>query len=334
VPPRPEGASALRTLRTWPRRSLAHLPTPLVRAERLETELGVRRLYLKMDAETGFALGGNKVRKLEMELAPSRLEGITDLVTAGAPQSNHCRVTAAAAARFGLGCVLVVNGSTPERPTGNARLHELFGAKIVPVAERSDREAKMEEVADRIRDEGGRARVVPIGASTGLGSLGYALAADELMVQLDATSDGCEETRLFVSSSSGGTLAGLVLGLALLRREDVHVYAVSADSPAEELRRTALELASDGARLLAADVDTRTVRATVLDDQVGEGYGLPTTASGRATRLFGALAGVVLDPTYTAKAAAGLVAHTETDPPGPTTRLVFLHTGGAPGFLS
>lgn len=287
-----------------------------------------------MDAETGFALGGNKVRKLEMELAPQRLEGVTHLVTAGGPQSNHCRVTAAAAARFGLGCVLVVNGSATTPPTGNARLHRLFGAEIVTVATRSGRAPKMEEIADRIRNEGGRAHVVPIGASTGRGSLGYALAADELMAQLDETRDDCRETRLFVSGSSGGTLAGLVLGLALLDRGDVDVYAVSADSPADELRATALALAREGATLLEADLDVRTVRAAVLDDQVGDGYGIPTAASTRATQLFGTLAGVVLDPTYTAKAAAGLIAHTQADPPGPFTRVVFLHTGGAPGFLA
>ncbi|NIP80560.1 MAG: pyridoxal-phosphate dependent enzyme, partial [Gemmatimonadetes bacterium] len=160
-------AGALRRLESWPRWRLASLPTPLRTAGRLAGHLGVPHAYVKMDAETGFALGGNKVRKLELELAPHRLEGVTHLITAGGPQSNHCRVTAAAAARLGLGCVLVVQGPEPPRPTGNALLQRLFGAEIHTVARREDRDPGMEEVAAGLRAEGAEPLVVPIGASTG-----------------------------------------------------------------------------------------------------------------------------------------------------------------------
>ena len=295
----------------------------------------MKHLFLKMDAETGFALGGNKVRKLEFELAPDRLEGVTHLITAGGPQSNHCRVTAAAAARLGLGCVLVTQAPEPDVPTGNALLHRLFGAEIVTVERREDRAEGMEAVAGRIQAQGGTPRIVAIGASTGLGCLGYALAAWELVRQLDAeVAEEYTETVLYVSSSSGGTLAGLILGFAILARNDVHVVAVSADASADDLRNTALALAAKGAALLEADVDLDSVPLTVDDGQVGQGYGVPTAASTRALERFARTEGVVLDPTYTAKAAAGMIAAAEVTEVPDSRRVVFLHTGGAPGLLA
>lgn len=331
---------AIDRLRAWPRTHFAHLPTPLIRTERLGERLGVGNAYVKMDAETGFALGGNKVRKLEFELAPSRLEGITCLITAGGPQSNHCRVTAAAAARLGLDCVLVLNGPEPTAPTGNALLHRLFGATVVTVEDRSDRGPTMDREAERVSAGGGRALVVPIGASTGLGSLGYTLCALELLEQLDSCDDGCTETLLFVSSSSCGTLGGLVLGLALAGRTDVHLVGVSADASAEELTRTSLTLAAEGATLLGLDGSSearRSIEAVPLttdDTQVGIGYGVPTPAAEAATQDFARLEGIVLDPTYSSKAAAGMIQWMEKGGLRDGQRAVFLHTGGAPGLLA
>jgi len=327
-------AKTIERLKTWPRTPLANLPTPLVRSTRLAEHLGVDALYLKMDAETGFALGGNKVRKLEFELAPRRLEGVTCLITAGGPQSNHCRVTSAAAARFGLECILVTQGPEPTHPSGNALLHRLFGAEIVTVADRNDRTSTMDEVAARVNAEGGHAMIVPIGASTGLGSLGYALAALELTEQLDMLEDGCTRTHLFVSASSCGTLAGLLCGLALLERTDVSLYGVSADATAAELRSTSLELARASAELLGAEVDLDRIPLGTIDDQVGEGYGIPTESSDEATSDFGSLEGIVLDPTYTAKAAAGMIDWIRSNDVAPDERVVFLHTGGHPGLLA
>lgn len=333
-------------LLAWPRRELANLPTRLLRVERLGRELGLPDLYVKMDAETGFALGGNKVRKLEYELTPDRLEGVTCLITAGGPQSNHCRVTAALAAREGLDCVIVANAPAPERPSGNALLHRLFGAEIVTVPDREDRVPAMDLMARRIEAEGGRALVVPIGASTPLGSLGYARAAIELLAQLDALDDDCTHTTLFSSTSSCGTMAGLLLGLALAGRSDVDLVGVSADSPADELTESTLKIAQGGAALLAGvesgtslltpsevGIGLRNVNLTNDDREVGAGYGIPTSASMTATTLFGRLAGIVLDPTYTSKAAAGLIEWSRRERPEKGHRVVFLHTGGAPGLL-
>ncbi len=333
-------ADAIGLLRAWPRTHFAHLPTSLIRTQRLGDRLGIGNAYVKMDAETGFALGGNKVRKLEFELAPSRLEGVTCLITAGGPQSNHCRVTAAAAARLGLDCILVLNGPEPATPTGNALLHRLFGATVVTVEDRSDRAPTMDREAERVSADGGRALVLPIGASTGLGSLGYALCALELLEQLDSCDDGCVETLLFVSSSSCGTLGGLVLGLALAGRTDVCLVGVSADASAEELRRTSLALAAEGASLLGLDRSSdiaRRIDSVPLDTddtQVGMGYGLPTPAAEAATEDFARLEGIVLDPTYSSKAAAGMVHRIEETGLRDDHRAVFLHTGGAPGLLA
>ena len=326
--------AALVRLDSWPRTRLANLPTPLYRAGRLAKSLGVSPLYIKCDNETGFALGGNKVRKLEFELAPKRVRGVTCLITAGGPQSNHCRVTAAYAARAGLRCILVTQGPEPERPTGNALLQRLFGAEIVIVADRAERTARMHEIARRVESEGGRPLVVPIGASTGLGILGYAIAAAELAKQLAVVDDGRDETLLFVSASSCGTLAGLLLGFALLGRTDVRLFGVSADAPAGEIRYTTLALAREGAALLAAPVRFEGVHLETLDGQVGDGYGIPTPASREAIERFARLEGIVLDPTYTAKAAAGMMAWLAANGTSDSRRVVFLHTGGHPGLLS
>ncbi len=321
-------------LRAWPRRPLAALPTRLVPAANLAAALGdpAPDLWIKMDAETGFALGGNKVRKLELELAPDRLEGVTHLITAGGPQSNHCRVTAAAAAHLGLRCVLVLNGPEPDTPKGNARLHRLFGADIVTVKDRDGRASAMETVAAGIEAGGGRPLVVPIGASTGLGALGYARATLEIADQLE-TLPPREKTWLFTSASSCGTLGGLLLGVSLLDRRDIRLVGVSADVGAWEIRSESVRLAREGAALLGWDGEVRETALAAADEFVGEGYGIPTAAGREALDLFGRLEGVVLDPAYAAKAAAGMISWIRRGSVPPDHRVVFLHTGGHPAFL-
>ena len=328
------------------RTRLGVAPTPLVETPRLAARLGTAaKVHVKADAWTGFGLGGNKVRKLEYELAPERLQGATHLVTAGGPQSNHCRVAAAAAARLGLDCTLVVDGAPENAGRGNAALHRLFGARIVTVAERSQREAAMEAEADRIAAAGGRALVVPLGASTPRGALGYVRAAAELRSQLEGA-----QARVFVASSSGGTMAGLVLGCALLDWRP-RLVAVSADEPAERIKAMTAGLAVEAARLLCdaagsglgagpgppADLlaRTREVAAEVVatDAFVGPGYGRPTPAAEEAALLFAGNAGFVLDPVYTAKAAAAMVAWVRSRQPNEGRHVVFLHTGGHPALF-
>lgn len=325
----------MKALLDRPRTRLASLPTPLVMAPRLASALDTREILVKLDAETGFALGGNKVRKLEYELAPARLDGVDCLITAGGPQSNHCRVTAAFAARFGLRCILVVQGPLPTTPTGNHRLHHLFGAEIRDVASREERYAGMAAAAAEVEAAGGRPRVVPLGASTGHGALGYARAAHELLAQLDAfAGNPVERTLLFVPSSSAGTLAGLLLGLGLSGRTDVYPIGVSADADADELRAEAVRIAREGADVLGLDAPPELPAFQIDDARVGAGYGIPTPESEEATVLFARREGLVLDPTYTAKAAAGMIDWIRERGIAPGERCVFLHTGGHPGLLA
>lgn len=349
------------------RTPLATLPTPLLPVPALAASLrGEIDISVKADAWTGLGLGGNKVRKLEYELDPARLRSVTDLVTAGGPHSNHCRVTAAAAARLGLGCTLVVNGEPSDAARGNALLHRLLGARIVTVADREAREAAMAEEARRIADAGGRALVVAVGASTPRGALGYVRAAAELREQVGSSdgrgpqgnpepirdahpgpagSSGAPEW-IFTSSSSGGTLAGLMLGCALMGWR-VQLVGVSPDDPATKVHSAATEIALAAAPLLpqpphgpdpGADELIRRVRdvaaATLVTDAfVGPGYGKPTRAAEEATALFGARAGVILDPVYTGKAAAGLIAWVREGKVPPGAHVIFLHTGGHPALF-
>jgi D-cysteine desulfhydrase len=325
---------SLQRLRDWPRISLASLPTRLVPAKNLSASLGPQapEVLVKMDSETGFGLGGNKVRKLEMVLAPECMEGVTHLITSGGPQSNHCRVTAAAAAHLGLKCILVVNGPEAAPPTGNALLHRLFGAEIRTVGRREDRSAAGESVAREIQDSGGRPLLLPLGASTGLGALGYALAALELNAQLEAL-PGRNRTWVFVSASSCGTIGGLLLGFSLLGRTDVRLVGVSADASAFEVRSDTVRLATEGAALLEWQGELREGSLAAADEFVGQGYGIPTAASDEALELFGRTEGIVLDPVYTAKAAAGMLSWIRSGSVPEGDRVVFVHTGGHPALL-
>ncbi len=329
-------AQAFEKLQSFPRIPLAFLPTPLLPAPNLQAALGPTAppVLLKMDDWTGFALGGNKVRKLEFYLGEAQGKADT-LITCGGPQSNHCRVTAAAAAQVGMGCVLVVNGTPPDPPTGNSLLMRLFGAEIRAVARREDRAPAMEQAAQELRARGRQPMIIPLGASTPLGALGYVKAALELDRQMEERGGWpAATTWIFISSSSCGTLAGLALGLTLLGRENVRLVGVSPDISAREMTETTAQIARGSAELLGWQGEVLPGMMTADDRFVGGGYGVPTPASEEAARFFGRHAGVVLDPVYTAKAGAGLLAWVREGsiPPGDT--VLFWHTGGAPGLFA
>lgn len=330
---------ALRALDRLPHTRLANLPTPFHETPKLRAALGPRapRIWLKRDDETGFALGGNKVRKLEVVLAPHRIRDVTHLITTGGPQSNHARVTAGAAAHLGLGCILVINGEADRPPRGNALLHRLFGAEIRTVPCSDDRQDAMEAAARHVADLGGRALVIPLGASTALGALGYARAALEIEGQLDARGlwDGPGTIHLVAASSSCGTLGGLAAGFTLLGRRGLRLFGVSADVPRRKLIDDAHALAAGALELLGSD---RTVPEELIDgtdEEVGPGYGVSTDASKRATTLMARTEGVVLDPVYTAKAAAGMMRLAEgTGQVGRNDEVILLHTGGHPALFA
>ncbi len=308
-----------------PRREpLAKLPTPLLDLARLSTILGGPRLLIKRDDLGGFALGGNKVRKLEFFLADAQQAGADVLITCGGVQSNHCRVAAAAAARAGLRCLLVLSGKKPDRLTGNLLLDQLFGAELHFVEARAERAPRMEALASELGAKGLRPYVIPLGGSTPLGAYAYVDAVRELAQQCRPL--GIPVSTIVHSSSSGGTQAGLVVG-CLAEELPTRVVGISADETTDDLTR----MVNDLAQALAGQAGLpapRKDQIEVLDEYVGEGYGIPTPASEEATRLFARVEGIVLDPTYTAKAAAGLIHLIRRGRFKRDETVCFWHTGG------
>jgi L-cysteate sulfo-lyase len=256
------------------------------------------------------------VRKLERVAAEALAAGADTLVTCGGVQSNHTRATAAVAARLGLSCVVVANGAAPERATANALLRDLLGASVEYCDTREERAPRMEALADRVRARGGRPFVIPLGASTPVGAAAFASAIDEMLGQIEAPH------AIVHASSSGGTQAGLVAG-CVARGLQTRVVGVSADDPSDVLARAVQSLAS---KVLGADVASTAIE--VDDDFVGEGYGIETAASHEALRLAARTEALFLDPTYTAKAMAGLIAMVRQGRFREDETVLFWHTGG------
>ena len=324
-------ATALAALMSLPVVPLAAHSTPIDDLTRLRAALGpaAPRLLMKRDDLLSFAMGGNKVRKMQRVAAEARAAGATRLITCGGVQSNHARVTAAAGAVLGLKVTLVLNGAEPSTLTGNARLDRLFGADVRYVSTRDARAPAMTEVAHDSRAAGETPFIVPLGASTPSGALGFARGVMELA--------GVDPSPDFIvhATSSGGTQAGLIAGCALfgIRAE---VIGISADDPAASLQATVGGLIAGMAdRLGAKAASLGGDRPIEVDDtQVGEGYGQPTTASLEAAELTARTEGIVLDPVYTAKAMAGLIARIRSGHFPRAATVLFWHTGGLPGYFA
>jgi 1-aminocyclopropane-1-carboxylate deaminase/D-cysteine desulfhydrase-like pyridoxal-dependent ACC family enzyme len=316
--------------------SIAPYPTPVEELRGLRDALGGGpRLFVKRDDAIPFAFGGNKVRKMRVVLAQAREAAADTLITAGGVQSNHCRVTAAAAARHGLRCVIVANGVAPARPTANALLDALFGADVRYVARREDRMPAMDEIAQSLRRQGRRPFIVPIGASTPHGAAAFALAVGELVEQLRSDPSLPVPEVIIHSTSSGGTQAGLVAGCRI-HALDARVVGVSADDPAPALAAQVARLLEGLESLLGAAPGTLTADSTLeIDDSfVGGGYGVPTAASREALELVARTEAIVLDPTYTAKAMAGLIAYVRAGRFAADQTVLFWHTGGQVGIFA
>jgi 1-aminocyclopropane-1-carboxylate deaminase/D-cysteine desulfhydrase-like pyridoxal-dependent ACC family enzyme len=284
---------------------------------------------MKRDDLLSFGLGGNKVRKMQTVAAEAMAAGADTLITAGGLQSNHCRVTAAAGAALGLDVVLVLNGAPPAVPTANTRLDRLFGAEIRFVDAREARAPMMERVAAERRNAGRRPFVVPLGASTPTGALGFARGVVEMLA------GGARPDVIIHASSSGGTQAGLVAGAALAGMR-TRIVGVSADES-----RPSLEgivggiLAGIAEQLGASPAAVGAGTAIEVDDsQVGGGYGVPTPASTEALELVARREGILLDPVYTAKAMAGLIARVRAGEFSSGQTVLFWHTGGQVGFFA
>jgi D-cysteine desulfhydrase family pyridoxal phosphate-dependent enzyme len=313
-----------------PRVPLAILPTPLVEAPRLAARLGLLRLLVKRDDLTGLAMGGNKARKLEYDLAPTASGEFDVVLTVGGTQSNHAVLTAAAARRLGLDVKLVLGGPDMARRKGNLLLGALYGAEtcyLVDDDENDSLAAAMERWATELRVAGRRPFQVPLGGSTPHGALGYVAAMRELAAQL-----GPGRVQLVAAVGSCGTLAGLALG-ARLFLPSARVVGISVSREAGTIAARAAELAAGSAGLLGLAPLLASSDVEVHDAYRGE-YGVATEAGREAILESARLEGLLLDPVYTGKAMAGLFGLARAGLLDPEVPVVFLHTGGLPILFS
>ncbi len=309
--------------------SIGHLPTPLEPLHRLSAMLGGPELWIKRDDQTGLATGGNKTRKLEFLVADALAQEADTLISCGATQSNHARQTAAAAAKFGMACTLVLRGEEPSQAQGNLLLDRLLGAEVVwagdePLVER------MEAVADDLRAQGRRPYVVPYGGSNPLGASGYVAAMEELLAQ-------CAERDLHfdhivLASSSGGTQAGLMVGARALGYEG-RILGISVDPTADRLRQTLADLATATADRLGLGFTFAPEDFDVEDRYLGGGYAVIGDLEREAIRTLARVEGILLDPVYTGRAFGGLLDLIRQGAFGPQERVLFWHTGGIPGLF-
>ncbi|MGD8997409.1 MAG: D-cysteine desulfhydrase family protein [Anaerolineae bacterium] len=312
-----------------PRVTIAHLPTPLEPLPRLTTLLHGPELWVKRDDQTGLATGGNKTRKLEFLVADALGHKADTLITCGAAQSNHARQTAAAAAKFGLDCVLVLRGEMPAQIQGNLLIDRLVGAEVVWAGDRP-LDQRMREVGRELRDEGHQPYIVPYGGSNAVGASGYVAAMSELILQ-------CEERDLafdhiVFASSSGGTQAGLAVGVRVLRYPG-RVLGVSVEPEAGALRRTLVDLATATAEHLALELSFGSDDFAVNDDYLGGGYGVVGELEREAISTMGRTEGLLLDPVYTGRAFGGLLDMIRRGAYGGHEKVLFWHTGGTGGLF-
>jgi D-cysteine desulfhydrase family pyridoxal phosphate-dependent enzyme len=311
---------------TLPRINFAHLPTQVEAMPRLSAHLNGPQLFVKRDDQTGLGMGGNKTRKLEFVLAQALDAGAKTLITVGGIQSNHCRQTAALAAKFGLKCILVLSGEEPNSANGNLLLDDLFDASVVWTT-RDERNDALEKVFQQSAQRGEAPFLIPLGASTAVGAVGYVEAMREFVSQEQ------DFNWIIVASSSGGTQAGMVLG-AELTHWNGRILGISIDHTIEELQSTVSSLANETAALLKESVRFTMEQILVNADYLGGGYAVAGSAEVEAIKLFGKSEGLLLDPVYTGRAAAGMMDLIREGFFKQTDRVLFWHTGGAPALFA
>ncbi|MBR4551296.1 MAG: D-cysteine desulfhydrase family protein [Oscillospiraceae bacterium] len=312
----------MKPLSSFPKVSLGTFPTPIQRLDRISQLLNVN-VYVKRDDLSGLGLGGNKIRKLEYLLADARQKGAELVFTTGGAQSNHAMLTAAAAAKLGMKAVLILKKRGVTDCVGNQLLERLMGTEVIfmDTDDYADIYAEMDA-------RGGAAGVpyykIPCGGSNALGSLGYVECAREISEQ------GMHFEHIVCAEGSGGTMAGMALGAKLfLPGTRVHGMMVDTD-PFEQIT---LELMKEAAKLLEADIPLSTEDFD-LRDLCGPGYAIPSKEGNEAVELMARLQGLFLDPVYTGKAFAGLLAMAREKQFRETDHVLFLHSGGAGGLFA
>ena len=322
-------------LARFPRIRLGHLPTPLEPMERLTRHLGGPKLWIKRDDCTGLSTGGNKTRKLEFLMADALAQGADIVITQGATQSNHARQTAAAAARLGLACHILLEDRTgyadpAYSASGNVLMDKLHGASVSRRPGGADMQAEMEAVAGAMRAEGHKPYVIPGGGSNPIGALGYVNAAQELVTQ--ASDMGLRIDHVVHATGSAGTQAGLVAGLVALN-SGIPVLGIGVRAPKPKQEANVLALAERTMAHLGLPGLLRPEHVVANCDYVGQGYGIPTEGMVAAVRLVAEQEGILLDPVYSGKGMAGLIDLIRQGRFGKEENVVCLHTGGQAGLF-
>lgn len=325
-----------------PRIQLGEYPTPLAELARLSKVLGGPRLFIKRDDLVGIALGGNKVRKLEYALAEAKAHGATAIVTSGATQSNHVRLTIACANRLGLKTFVVLRGEKPPFPTGNLLLDHILGAaeiywvdpKDYPTREELIRatERRAEELAEELRRRGEVPYVIPNGCKPLHSALAYAGCVLELLEQMREMN--LAPDAIVTACGTAGTQTGLILGSLLFAQGQIRVVGISVSGKAEALRERIRKNLEEALRFLGLAIPVPERAIEVHDDYVGPGYAIPTPEMKEAVELLARTEGILLDPVYTGKAMAGLLDLVRRGAFRGEENVVFLHTGGVPALFA
>ena len=327
-----------------PRIQIAQLPTPIQYLPNLSSKLGDLKVFIKRDDQTGLAFGGNKTRKLEFLIGDAKAMNAQTLITTGAVQSNHCRQTAAAAARFGLKCILVLTGSKTDtafiksgKYTGNLLIDKLVGAKFV-YSQLDDRDRVVNETYREELEKGSQPYIIPYGGSNKIGAYAYTLAVNEIMEQTcNSPGENSTPEWIIFPTSSGGTQAGMIVGA---RKYGFYgrMLGISVDKQSEPLKKRIVELANQITKL--SGISYKFIQSEILvnDDYLGGGYGVAGDAEKNAIELFARSEGILLDPVYTGRAAAGFLDLHQSGffkkENGEPTKILFWHTGGTPALFS
>lgn len=318
-------------LARFPRRFIAHLPTPLERMDRLTKELGGPEIWIKRDDCTGLSTGGNKTRKLEFLMAEAELQGAEMVMTQGATQSNHARQTAAFAAKLGMGCHILLEDRTGSNNAnynfnGNVLLDHMHGATTEKRPGGGDMNAEMEKLADQMRADGKKVYTIPGGGSNPTGALGYVNCAFEMLAQ--ANNGGLKLDHIVTATGSAGTQAGLIVGLKAMNAQ-IPLLGIGVRAPKAKQEENVFNLACATAEKLGCAGVVKREDVVANTDYVGEGYGIPTASGIEAIQMFAELEAILLDPVYSAKGAAGFIDLIRKGHFKKGERVVFLHTGGS-----
>lgn len=316
-----------------PRLSLGFMPTPIEKMERLSEELGIS-LSMKRDDFTGFGGGGNKVRKLEFLMADAVAQGVKVLITTGGHQSNHARMTAAAARKFGMKPILVLRGNRPDNYQGNLLLDHVMGAEIDfldPDAYFTEINPRMDYHAAQAEARGEKAYIIPLGGASALGAMGYVNAAKELSEQFAASGQSAPDY-IVAPVGSGGTLAGLHVGCSQYL-PNTQVIGIAVTGSAVPFSERIAKMANDGAELLGIDKTFAPEDIRIENDYIGPGYSIPSEEGNAAIKLAGSKEGVLLDPVYTGKAVAGIVGCVKNGSIPKGSSVLFVHCGGSPALF-